>query len=301
MDHSEIAAGSASGPANQPPGGSGKPGRDRNPRIFRALGPAVGIAALAGLILLERRRPLRRRTEPQVLRAGRNLAVAAGAALALRLVEKPVVEPLARTAEARGWGLLKRLKLPRAVETIAAVALMDYTLFLWHVLMHRIGGLWRFHLVHHTDLDLDTTTALRFHFGELIPSVVWRALQVVLIGVSPRALRIWQIATSASVAFHHSNLRIPAAWERRLLWLIVTPRMHGIHHSIAQDETDSNWSSGLTVWDRLHGTLRLDVPQDRITIGVPAYRDPADLSALRILLMPFRRQRPTWRFPNADR
>ena len=150
--------------------------------------------------------------------------------------------------------------------------------------------------MHHTDLDLDTSTALRFHFGELIPSVVWRALQVVLIGVPPHALRIWQIATSASVAFHHSNLRLPAAWERRLVWLIVTPRMHGIHHSIVKDETDSNWSSGLTLWDRLHGTLRLDVPQDRITIGVPAYRDPADLSAIRILLMPFRRQRPTWRF-----
>lgn len=300
MNHPEIAVGSASGPANQQTGGSGVPDQDRNPRIFPALGPAVGLAPLAGLIVLERRRPLRRRTEPQVPRAGRNLVIAAAAALVLRLVEKPVVEPLARTAEARGWGLLKRLKLPRALETVAAVALMDYTLFLWHVLMHKGGWLWRFHLVHHTDLDLDTTTALRFHFGELIPSVVWRAHQVVLIGVSPRALRIWQIATSASVAFHHSNLRIPAAWERRLLWLIVTPRMHGIHHSIVQDETDSNWSSGLTVWDRLHGTLRLDVPHDRITIGVPAYRDPADLGALRILLMPFRRQRPTWRVPNTE-
>jgi sterol desaturase/sphingolipid hydroxylase (fatty acid hydroxylase superfamily) len=278
---------------------------DRRRGVFpargRGWGPALGIAAFAGLILLESRWPLRSRTEPQAPRAGRNLALAAAAALVLRLVEKPVVEPLARTAEARGWGLLGRLKLPRGLETMAAVALMDYTLFLWHVLMHRAGGLWRFHLVHHTDLDLDATTALRFHFGELIPSVGWRALQIVLIGVSPAALRIWQIATSASVAFHHSNLRIPAAWERRLLWLIVTPRMHGIHHSIVKDETNSNFSSGLTVWDRLHGTLRLDVPQDRITIGVPAYRDPADLSLARIFLMPFRRQRPTWRRADPER
>jgi sterol desaturase/sphingolipid hydroxylase (fatty acid hydroxylase superfamily) len=296
MDHPKIAVQSAAGPASQPPGGSGGPEHDRSPPILPVLGPALGIAAFAGLILLERRRPLRRRTEPQLPRAGKNLAMAAAAALVLRLVEKPVVEPLARTVEERRWGLLKRLGLPRWLETLAAVALMDYTLFVWHVLMHRAGWLWRSHLVHHTDLDLDTTTALRFHFGELIPSVVWRALQVVVIGVSPRALRIWQIATSASVAFHHSNLRMPAAWERRLLWLIVTPRMHGIHHSVVKEETNSNWSSGLTLWDRLHGTLRLDVPQEQITIGVPAYRDPADLSTARILLMPFRRQRPTWRW-----
>jgi sterol desaturase/sphingolipid hydroxylase (fatty acid hydroxylase superfamily) len=281
------------------PGGPDEPHRHSRQRNMSALGPVLGIAAFAGLILLERRRPLRRRTEPQLPRAGRNLAMAAAAALALHLVEKPVVEPLAETTRRRGWGLLKRLGLPRGLETAAAVALMDYTLFLWHVLMHRAGWLWRSHLVHHTDLDLDATTALRFHVGELIPSIVWRALQIVGIGVSPRALRIWQIATAASVAFHHSNLRIPAAWERRLLWLIVTPRMHGIHHSIVKDETNSNFSSGLTLWDRLHRTLRLDVPQDRITIGVPAYRDPADLSVARIFLMPFRRQRPTWRFPDA--
>jgi sterol desaturase/sphingolipid hydroxylase (fatty acid hydroxylase superfamily) len=299
MDHAKAAPG-------QPPGESREPQRHFRQGNVSALGPMLGIAAFAGLILLERRRPLRRRTEPQLPRAGRNLAMAAAAALVLHLVEKPVVEPLAATTRRRGWGLLKRIGMPRGLETAAAVALMDYTLFLWHVLMHRAGWLWRSHLVHHTDLDLDATTALRFHVGELVPSVVWRALQIVVIGVSPRALRIWQIATAASVAFHHSNLRLPAGWERRLLWLIVTPRMHGIHHSIVKDETNSNFSSGLTLWDRLHGTLRLgrpgrlDVPQDRITIGVPAYRDPADLSIARILLLPFRRQRPTWRFPDAE-
>ncbi|HEX7956252.1 MAG TPA: sterol desaturase family protein, partial [Pyrinomonadaceae bacterium] len=235
------------------------------------------LGAFGLLAWLERRRPLRRAVEPKLGREARNLAVAAVSAAALRVTEKPVADALTALVERRRWGLLKLFGLPAWLEVAAACVLLDYTLYLWHVLTHRAPFLWRFHVAHHADLDLDASTALRFHFAELVLSVPWRAGQILLIGVSPRALSAWQTLLFLSILFHHSNVRLPSELERRLSRFVVTPRMHGIHHSVAKEETDSNWSSGLTVWDRLHGTLRLDVPQDGIDIGVPDYRDPEDV------------------------
>lgn len=246
------------------------------------------------LWLLERRRPLRREVEPKLARTTRNLATAGLAALSLQLFERPVVDRLTSLVERRRFGLLKLFRLPRWLEVALALLLLDYTLYVWHVLMHRVPALWRFHLPHHVDLDLDVSTALRFHFGELGISTAWRAGQVVLIGVTPFALSVWQTAVLVSVLFHHSNVRLPAEVEEKLRLIFVTPRLHGIHHSMVEDEANSNWSSGLTVWDWLHGTLVMDVPQEKITIGVPAYRDPEDVRLRAILAMPFVEQRPAW-------
>lgn len=247
------------------------------------------LGAFGLLTWLERRRPLRRRVESQPARMARNLAVAASTAVVLRLVEAPVVERLAALVERRRVGLVKLVPLPAWLEAALAIALLDYTLYLWHVLTHRAPWLWRFHVVHHADLDLDASTAVRFHFGEMTISVAWRAAQVLLIGAGPLPLSIWQALLLVSVLFHHSNLRLPVEAERRLVRFVVTPRMHGIHHSVVREETDSNWSSGLTVWDWLHGTLRLDVPQDEITIGVPAPRDPREVGLAPMLALPFER------------
>jgi sterol desaturase/sphingolipid hydroxylase (fatty acid hydroxylase superfamily) len=128
--------------------------------------------------------------------------------------------------------------------------------------------------------------------------VVWRAGQVTLIGVSPLALSVWKVALLLNILFRHSNVRIPIEVERRSNRILVTPRTHGIHHSTVRAETDANWSSGLTVWGRLHGTLRLNVPQDALTIGLPAYRESHEVSVGKILALPFVRQRPSWRFAN---
>jgi sterol desaturase/sphingolipid hydroxylase (fatty acid hydroxylase superfamily) len=261
------------------------------------LSASLVVGAFGALLWLERRRPLRREVEPKLNHDARNLAVATFAALSLQLAERPFILPLSKLSERLEWGLLKRLRLPAWLEAALAVVLMDYTLYLWHVLTHRVPCLWRFHVVHHLDLDLDASTALRFHFGELIISVAWRAAQVTLIGVSPRALNIWQTALLLSILFHHSNVRLPVETERWLNRLIVTPRMHGIHHSLVREETDANWSSGLTVWDWLHGTLKLNVPQAEITIGVPAYREPSGVKLAEILLMPFGEERDAWRLP----
>jgi sterol desaturase/sphingolipid hydroxylase (fatty acid hydroxylase superfamily) len=121
-------------------------------------------------------------------------------------------------------------------------------LYLWHILTHRLPFLWKMHVVHHLDRDLTATTAVRFHAAELMISSLWRVAQIVLIGVTPCHLSQWQALTLVSVLFHHSNVRLPLWLERGLALVIVTPRIHGIHHSIVLGETDSNWSSGLTMW-----------------------------------------------------
>jgi sterol desaturase/sphingolipid hydroxylase (fatty acid hydroxylase superfamily) len=263
------------------------------------LSASLIVGAFAALAWLERRRPLRRdAVETKWRREARNLTVAGAGALVLQLAETPVVAPLAELVERRRWGLLKLLRLPAWLETTLACMLLDYTLYLWHVLTHRAPLLWRFHVIHHADLELDASTALRFHFGELALSVPWRVAQVVLLGVGPRSLSVWQTLLLISILFHHSNVRLPVELERRLNRLVVTPRMHGIHHSIVRAETDSNWSSGLTLWDWLHGTLRLDVPQADVEIGVPAYRDPNELTIGTILALPFGHERPTWQLPD---
>ena len=250
------------------------------------------------LVVLELRRPLRAAAEPKLNRVARNLAVATLGAVSLLVAERPLVQPFSEIVDRRALGLIKQFTLPLWLEVVLGVALMDYTLYLWHRLMHRWSWLWRFHLPHHVDLELDTSTALRFHFSELILSVPWRIGQVAVIGVSPLSLSVWQTAVMLSILFHHSNVRLPIEVERWLCYLIVTPRMHGIHHSIIHAEQDSNWSSGLTVWDLLHGTAKLNVPQKEITIGVPAYRNQKEVRFSRVLLMPFRKQRLTWQLPD---
>ena len=165
--------------------------------------------------------------------------------------------------------------------------LTDLVQYWLHRAFHRVPALWRFHAVHHLDRDLDASTALRFHFGELTISVPWRALQVALIGASPAQLRLWQRLVLVSILFHHSNLRLPPRIERALAWLVMTPRLHGIHHADQASVRDANWSSGLTLWDRLHGTLRHDPPQDAITIGVEGHEHQDDVTLPNLLALPF--------------
>lgn len=252
------------------------------------------------LVALEVCRPLRSPVEAKVKRDLRNLAVAGISAGMLQILEKPVTGPLSRWVEKRQIGLLKSWPLPPGLEITLAIGLLDYTLYLWHVLAHRAPFLWRFHQVHHVDLDMDASTALRFHFGELAISVLWRAVQICLIGVCPRALAIWQTALLMEIMFHHSNVKLPLPLEDWLGRIIVTPRMHAIHHSIRERETNSNWSSGLTIWDWLHGTLRTRQTDRQVTIGIPAYRNSDDVTLSKILQMPFSRQRPSWPSANDD-
>jgi len=251
----------------------------------------------ATLLWLEHRRPLRRQTESKLIRNMRNLAMVAVSAMTIWLIERPVASALAQFVEREQWGLVQYLQGPAWLNVVLSVLLLDYTLYLWHVLTHKVPVLWRFHRVHHADLDLDTSTALRFHCLEMMLSVPWRAAQVLAIGVAPLTLAIWQTATLLAILLHHSNVEIPLYIERWLCRFIVTPRMHGIHHSMIREEANANWSTIFAFPDYLHRTRKLNVPQQAVTIGVPAYRDPQELTLAKIMAMPFGKQRPTWQLP----
>jgi sterol desaturase/sphingolipid hydroxylase (fatty acid hydroxylase superfamily) len=199
-----------------------------------------------------------------------------------------MVAPMHAFAGRRRLGLLRWLPLPKALRVVAGFLLLDYTLFLWHRFNHRSPFLWRFHAVHHGDRDLDSSTGLRFHFGELALASAFRAAQVLLLGVDRRTAAIYHRALLFSVLFHHSNLELPDDLEARLQSAIVTPRMHGIHHATNGDWMNTNYSSLLSVWDRLHRSLRVDVPQRAITIGVAELQHPDAVTLERSLALPFR-------------
>lgn len=251
------------------------------------IGGAIIFGAFAALTYFEKKRPLRKQIEPKWLNFSRDLAIASTSAAAVNFLEKPVTEKLTKFVEDRNFGLLKILRLPTFVETALAVILLDYTLYLWHVLTHKLPFLWNFHKIHHADLDLTAATAIRFHFAEMTISIPFRAGQILFLGVSPKAFRVWQNLLFLSIFFHHSNIRLPETVEKKLQKIITTPRLHGIHHSAKESEMNSNWSSGLTVWDLLHGTLRNDIPQTEIIIGVEEYQSVESVSLPKMLAEPF--------------
>jgi sterol desaturase/sphingolipid hydroxylase (fatty acid hydroxylase superfamily) len=256
--------------------------------------PAIIAVTFTALVIAESVSPLRRNVEPRLRHIIRNLTAGGVSLAVMTVMQTPLLVPIAGVIERNRIGLLHWIELAHPWSIIVAVVLLDYTLWIWHWACHRVPFLWRFHLPHHIDLDLDTSTALRFHFGELALSVPVRAAQIALIGASPLAVAIWQAILFASILFHHSNVRLPRRFEIVLSRFIVTPRMHGIHHSAREDQTHSNWSSLLSVWDMLHRTFRLDVPDEEIVIGVPAYLSPRDVTIGRFLTLPFRKQREDW-------
>lgn len=254
----------------------------------------VVAATFVAVSIAESLWPLRARVEPHLRHVVRNLTAGGVSLAVMTLLQAPLLVPAAAYIERHRIGLLNRVELPRIVEVIVAVLVLDYTLWIWHRANHRVPFLWRFHLAHHVDLDLDASTAFRFHFAELALSIPVRVAQIAIVGASPFAVGVWQAILFVSILFHHSNVRLPPRFERVLALLVVTPRMHAIHHSAREDETNSNWSSLLSVWDFLHRTFRLDVPDERIVIGIPAYRDPREVTIGKFLTLPFRRQRRDW-------
>ena len=249
------------------------------------------------LLLVQWRFPLRRQHFSKVRRLLRNgLFSCPGFLLArISLIPFPLITAL--WAEQHHVGLFRLLPLPHWIAIVAGVLVMDYAYYWWHVGLHLVPFMWRFHNVHHSDLDMDVSTAVRFHLGEVILSVPFRVAVVAALGIDFWALIIFEVIFETVTCFEHSNWRLPIALERFLNHVLVTPRMHGIHHSIVQRETNSNWGTIFCWWDKLHHTLRRDIPQDAITIGVAAYRDEEELTVGKLFVLPFRQQRP-WRLPD---
>jgi sterol desaturase/sphingolipid hydroxylase (fatty acid hydroxylase superfamily) len=260
---------------------------------------AILAAAFLCFMLLERVFPLRRRTRPSGARVMTNGLMSLTAFLAGTLAVRPVAFGLMDWATAGGVGLLHWVRLPFPAQFVVGFVLMDLSFYYWHRANHRWPFLWRFHNVHHVDPDLDATTSFRFHFGEVLLSVAFRAAQVTVLGVSPATYLLYEIVFQCETVFHHSNLRLPVRLERCINAVIVTPRMHGIHHSNVREETDSNYSVVFSVWDRLHRSVRLNVPQAQVVIGVPAYHVLEDNAVPALLVAPFARQRDYWRFEDS--
>ena len=257
----------------------------------------VPLAFLA-LLALERLFPLRKPKSRFAARLVIN-AVISGLALSVAfIVVKPVATGVLQRVTENHWGLAPIISTNLVMQSIVAFLLMDLSFYYWHRANHAWPLLWRFHNAHHIDPDLDVTTAVRFHFVEIGYSSAFRAVQVTLIGGPPLAFIVYELIFQLNTLFQHSNVRLPIAVEHGLNFVLVTPRMHGIHHSKRFQETNANWSSVFSWWDRLHGTLRLDVPQSEIDIGIAGYAFARDNTVAAVLLMPFREQRDYWRGPD---
>jgi sterol desaturase/sphingolipid hydroxylase (fatty acid hydroxylase superfamily) len=224
-------------------------------------------------------------------KAGRwfsNLVIVFINTILVRVIFPVMPVALAVVAGARGWGLLNRIDAPQWLEFIIALLLLDLAVYLQHVMYHVLPPLWRLHLVHHADLDIDVTTGLRFHPVEAIISLMVRLSVVSVIGPDPLAVAVYEIALNGMVMFNHGNVRIPAGADGILRYLAVTPDMHRVHHSAAIRETNSNFGFILSWWDRIFGTYREQpaAGHDGMTIGLAQYRDDADLSLPRLMILP---------------
>lgn len=257
--------------------------------------PIIVIGVFVLLFAVEKLFPLRESKAGLVARLIVNAALSGLTFFVALLVVRPSALSALKWTSAHPFGLVQWLRLPSWAEFIVGFLLLDLSFYYWHILNHKIPWLWRFHNVHHIDPDLDVSTGFRFHFGEVLLSTVFRVVQVSLIGLSLRTFAIYELVFQAETLFHHSNLRMPIRFERLLNRLLVTPRMHGIHHSRVQSEANSNFGVVFSWWDRLHRTLGLNIPQSKIEIGIVGYALPEDNKLWRALFMPLVKQRDYWR------
>lgn len=237
--------------------------------------------------LLAPRRPL---TAAKVPRWGSNLGLIVLNSLLLRLIAPLGSVGAAYLAAANGWGLFNRIEAPFWLAVLMSVVLLDLVIYLQHVVFHLVPLLWRIHLVHHADLDIDVTTGLRFHTIEIVLSWGIKSVAVLLLGAPALAVVTFEVLLNATAMFNHSNIQLPLRIDAILRWLLVTPDMHRVHHSWEQRETNSNYGFNLPWWDRLFRTYR-DQPQNGhlgMTIGLKQIRDEERAERLHWMLsLPF--------------
>lgn len=252
------------------------------------------LAVLALLIVAERMLPRRGRSEPLARRWATNLTIVAANSVLVRIMASLPV-PLfavaaAHAASVNSWGLLNAVELPLWLETVIAVLVLDFAIWLQHVASHKVPMLWRLHQVHHADRDIDVTTALRFHPVEIGLSMLWKIVWVVALGASALAVVLFEIILNAGAMFSHANLRLPVRLDRALRTVLVTPDMHRVHHSVLRREHDSNYGFNLSIWDRIFRTYT-DEPEnghENMTIGLASYQDGAPSRLGWSLMLPFK-------------
>ncbi|MGB5450994.1 MAG: sterol desaturase family protein [Sedimenticolaceae bacterium] len=249
----------------------------------------LGIFAV--MALWELSAPRRALTASKAVRWINNLGLVALNTVILRLLFPAAAVGIAAFAADQGWGLLNYFQTPAWIAIPAAVIAMDFVIWLQHVTVHAIPLLWRLHRVHHADPDYDVTTGARFHPIEIILSMLIKSATILLLGPPIVAVLIFEVLLNATAMFNHGNVRLPTGIDRVLRWFVVTPDMHRVHHSVEDDETNSNFGFNLPWWDRLFGTYR-DQPRaghEGMTIGIHGYRAPREVSWLPgMLMLPFR-------------
>ncbi|MGI9302879.1 MAG: sterol desaturase family protein [Gammaproteobacteria bacterium] len=247
------------------------------------------VAILAVMILWEFLAPRRALSVGRLIRWPSNIAVIGVGTVLLRVLPFSAVG-VAVIAGWNDWGLLRFIDLPYWLAVALAVILLDLLIYGQHVVMHAVPILWRLHRMHHADLDFDVTTGVRFHPIEILLSMIIKLIAIAALGAPALGVLIFEILLNGTSLFNHSNVRIPLCADRYLRWIIVTPDMHRVHHSIIRKETDSNFGFNVPWWDRLFGTY-CDQPQaghDNMTIGIPHFRNPRELWLDRLLIQPFR-------------
>ena len=248
----------------------------------------TGVLAL--LVAWELFAPRRPRTLGRPARWPGNLGVVAIDTALVRLLLPVSAVGLALVCEARGWGLLQVAGLPAWVTIILAFLALDLAIYLQHALFHAVPALWRLHRMHHADQDIDVTTGVRFHPVEILLSMGIKFAVIAALGAPAVAVLIFEVLLNATSMFNHSNVAMPTWLDRALRWIVVTPDMHRVHHSVVVRETDSNFGFNLPWWDRLFGTYR-DQPEAGhadMTIGISQFRQVGEQRLDRMLTQPFR-------------
>jgi sterol desaturase/sphingolipid hydroxylase (fatty acid hydroxylase superfamily) len=226
----------------------------------------------------------------------RNLGILALNTLLLRLVFPTAGVGIALVAEDRGWGLLNNISMPLWGSVIVSIILLDLTIYLQHVVFHAVPALWRLHRMHHADLEFDVTTGGRFHPLEILLSMCIKLVIVASLGPPVLAVLGFEVLLNATSTFNHANIRIPWKIDSALRWIVVTPDMHRVHHSVLVRETNSNFGFNLPYWDRFLGTYRAqpEAGHAGMTIGLEQFRDVTELRLGRMLTQPFRGRAGTY-------
>ncbi len=249
--------------------------------------PLLFGGGLIFFLILERIIPYRESSVSKTQRWLNNLSLTILNSAILNLLFSTFIISTAVYTQTHAIGILNMFHAPVWAKVLTTVVCMDFILYLWHLLNHEVPFLWRFHRVHHSDLNMDVSTATRFHVGELAISAVIKISLIYFLGASPIGVLIFESALVLCAQFHHSSLKVPV-WFEKLWWILfVPPSMHRIHHSVIIKERDSNYSTIFSLWDRFLGTLIQNVEQNRIKIGVGAYRKSEKLNLHQLLLMPF--------------
>ena len=221
-----------------------------------------------------------------------NLGILFLGALVTRALFPAAAVGMALLAAERGWGLLNNFEPAPAVSIVVSMLVLDLVIYLQHVMFHAVPALWRLHLVHHADVDIDVTTGLRFHPVEIVLSMLIKLTAVVALGPPAVAVLIFEVVLNATAIFNHGNVNMVSSVDRRLRWIVVTPDMHRVHHSVKPIETNSNFGFNLPWWDRLLGTYR-DQPVDgheAMSIGLDEFQDRPRQNLLWLLALPLNRR-----------